>query len=66
MKIKREPKTPKGRITWDEVGPIIAAASVLIQRVVKLVAPPVHPAEVLEVVDAAQRLVQTIEDALLD
>lgn len=64
--MKRAGKKPKGKITWDEVGPIIGAASVLIQRVVKLVAPPVHPAEVLEVVDAAQRLVEVIEDALLD
>lgn len=59
-------RKPKGKITWDEVGPIIARASGLIQAVVRLVAPPFTPAEVAEVIASAEKLTETVKDALLD
>ncbi len=64
--MKRNRTTPKGKIDGQEVAAIIGSVGALLGAIVRLVAPPVTPEEILAVVAAAQALVLRVEDALLD
>ena len=62
MKTRR----PKGKIDAQEISAIIGVVGKLLGAIVRLIAPPVTPEEILAVVACAQALVVQVEDALLD
>ena len=64
--MKRTRTKPKGKIDAQEISAIIGAVGKLLGAIVRLIAPPVTPEEILAVVACAQALVVQVEDALLD